>query len=603
MRIAIQNSFPNIPQSAEAEWIRRALVACDRLGHEAIETVTSDDILSVQPDCVLLTHEFSPKLTAFPTLALMWSPHAFYAEDPVRRRTILSHDAHLCGSEQIVQWIDDYLTGCGKRPVIADHLMLPSTPDQGPAGPLPDRLSIMYAGLHWDGTRHGAVFRALQGRVPLRLYGPPHIWQSHRDEYAGTLPFDGTSVLGALREAGVALCLHKAAHRAANCPSMRLFEAAAAGALIICDDFEFPRQWFRDSVLYVDADLPAPLVADQVAAHMDWARRNPASASKLAARSNALFRHNLTLETMLRPLPAVVDRTRIARGMVSVRALEGKPSPTVEYVIRIGSRSATTLARTLGSLVAQSYPAIAVTLVQFHPVEGLTDLIAKVEDRFRWINHIVVPNNGNRGTSWWAGLNASSAEYVAFLDDDDTLLPNHVESIMTVFDRKPDVGFVYTGLIRIQDEPGHYFSLPNFNGPRNEVIEERRELFACSVEEFDDFSPLRNVIGHNAWICRRSLITEDVLRDPRIEYAEDVLFVVLMAGLTPFAFTGMATAEWHWRSTTKDNWSLSYPAQQVEEFLARWQERTQAVRLPVRNRIAPPSGVHVAADWAARDAT
>ena len=52
---------------------------------------------------------------------------------------------------------------------------------------------------------------------------------------------------------------------------MRLFEAAAAGALIISDDFEFPREWFRDSVLYVDAELPAPMVVEQIVSHVEWA--------------------------------------------------------------------------------------------------------------------------------------------------------------------------------------------------------------------------------------------------------------------------------------------------------------------------------------------
>ena len=148
--------------------------------------------------------------------------------------------------------------------------MLPSTPDLGPADHLPRQLAIMYAGVHWDGSRHGAVFRGLDGRVPLKLYGPPEPWAGRGGAYRGTLPFDGISVITAIREAGIALCLHKAAHRDANCPTMRLFEAAAAGALIITDDFEFPREWFRDSVLYVDAELPARDArrADRVARRM-----------------------------------------------------------------------------------------------------------------------------------------------------------------------------------------------------------------------------------------------------------------------------------------------------------------------------------------------
>jgi phosphoglycerol transferase len=97
--------------------------------------------------------------------------------------------------------------------------MLPSTPDVGPAGHLPPQLAIMYAGVHWDGSRHGEIFRGLDGRAPLRLYGPPQAWADRGASYRGTLPFDGVSVIGAIRDAGIALCLHKAAHREANCPA------------------------------------------------------------------------------------------------------------------------------------------------------------------------------------------------------------------------------------------------------------------------------------------------------------------------------------------------------------------------------------------------
>ena len=152
---------------------------------------------------------------------------------------------------------------------------------------------------------------------------------------------------------------------------MRLFEAAAAGALIITDDFEFPREWFRDSVLYIDAELPAPMVIEQIVSYVEWANRNPEPANRLAHRSNELFRRCLTLESMLRPLPEFVDLVRDCRCMVVVHESKEKSQPTVEYIVRIGSRPATTLARALDSLAAQTYQAVAVILVQFHPIAGL----------------------------------------------------------------------------------------------------------------------------------------------------------------------------------------------------------------------------------------
>ena len=292
---------------------------------------------------------------------------------------------------------------------------------------------------------------------------------------------------------------------------MRLFEAAAAGALIITDDFEFPRQWFRDSALYVDAELPVPMVIEQIVSHIEWASRNREAANRLAKRSNDLFRQSLTLESMLKPLPGFVERVRGCRGMVTVQGSAEQPQPTVEYIIRLGSRPATTLARALDSLAAQTYRAIAVILVQFHPIDGLDAVIDQYRSRFVWVRHIVVSNNGNRSTSWWAGLNAISAHFFGMLDDDDTLFPNHVASLIYHMERNPGCGFVHSGLIKVEEEPGHYFVAPEFDGPEGKVIEERCELFCIEEEDFVDLQPTRNVIGHNTWLCRTSLLDKEVL--------------------------------------------------------------------------------------------
>jgi hypothetical protein len=175
------------------------------------------------------------------------------------------------------------------------------------------------------------------------------------------------------------------------------------------------------------------------------------------------------------------------------------------------------------------------------------------------------------------------------LDDDDTLHPNHVTSLMDRFERGPGYGFVYSGLIKVEDEPGHYVVAPQFDGPARELIEERREIFCLEEEEFGDLLPTHNVIGNNTWICRTSLLDREVLTDPQIQVGEDVYFMALMAGRTKFGFTAMATAVWHWRSTTRDNWTLSHPQADFPNTLARWQNRLQSVRLPSHNKVPPPA--------------
>lgn len=588
MKIAIQNSWPNIPECAEAEWIPRCIAACKNLGFDAKEVVTSDDIINFDPDCVLLTHEFSAKLTHYPTLGILWSPTSYYSDDPYRRQAILSHDGYLCGSPQIAQWLDDFCFGNRKKPLIYDHIFLPSSHDCGITPGLPQSLSIFYAGIHWDGSRHGGLFNALMAlNIPLKIYGNPQAWKWYESHYCGQLKFDGSSVISAIRDAGIALCLHTADHRESNCPSMRLFEAAAAGALIITDNTEFTRQIFGDSVLYVDLDLPSVLIVKQVVDHYFWASTNHNAADRLATKSNELFLKWLSLERMLAPLPEFVKKVSAERSMNSaVLGPPPDPYPVVEYFMRIGLRDTTFLARALDSLVSQTYSNIAISLVQFHPVDGLDELLLSYRERFKWINVFVVPNDGNRSTSWWSALGLLTAEYVGCLDDDDTLFLNHVASIMDVFKKDPTHGLVHSGLIRVQDEDGYYFSPPNFNGPGKRLICERRELHILREQLPATVSPLKqNSIGQNAWICKRSLLCEDLLLNPRLEYAEDVFFTTLMAGKCKFGFTGMPTAVWHWRSASKDNWTLSQKQDQFDGHLTRWEERANYVRLPGSNKL------------------
>ena len=133
----------------------------------------------------------------------------------------------------------------------------------GPAGPLPPDPAIMYAGspLGWFTSRRG--LSRSRGPGPVELYGPPDLGPAMT--LSRPFALDGVSVIcSAPARWRIALCLHEDAHRQANCPTMRLFEAAAAGALIITDDFEFPRYWFRNSVLHVDAELPAEMLVQQI---------------------------------------------------------------------------------------------------------------------------------------------------------------------------------------------------------------------------------------------------------------------------------------------------------------------------------------------------
>lgn len=557
MKLAIMNSWPNVPLCAEKEFILRSLISLQELGWEAAEVVTSDDIERFSPECVLVTHEFSPKLTAVPTLGLMWSPLAFFYNDPVRIRSLLSYDGFLAGSKGIASYLKDLLYSTGKNAPISDFPFLPTCYRTEISGRLPDRRTLFYAGVGWDGQRHGSLFQALQGNVDMAFYGPPATWKQAGSQYRGQIAMDGRSVVEKIRESGVALCIHKTEHRIEGVPSMRLFEAAAAGAVILTDRLTFTTEKFGDTVLYLDFDQSPEAIANQVKEHMAWIERNPRQAEEKALAAHAIFNRDFCLEEQFQRLPAFLKKVRDAGRFDAPAAIAdvapaGEAHPQVEYIVRVGSRPVTTIDRCLDSLAKQTYKNLGVILVQFKSIEGFDELVDRYRKVFSSVKVVSAPP-GVRSAAYWAGLNAVTAPYFGNCDDDDVLAPNHVATVLETLWKQPGVAFAYSGAIQVEEEPGHYTKLPNFNGATANEIPENRSLRFFDPFDVDRLMKIDNYINSNSWIARRELLDARLLQDPGMHCGEDFFLLLGFLTKTDFAFTWRPTAQWNWRSTSQDN--------------------------------------------------
>ncbi len=550
MRVCILNSWPNLTISAEREFIARVKLACGRLGWPVFEAITSDEIKAIAPDVVLVTHEFSPKLTQYPTIGLIWSPVAFFSPDPNRIRNILSYDGYLVASDGLRTYLTDLLREHGKDAPISQFDFLPSALSTQPPYDTPDQIrlrKLFYAGVHWDGQRHGDLFAALRGRIPMRIHGDPRRWAAAGDDFGGALPFDGESVVGAIRDCGIALALHGSAHRAENIPSMRIFEATAAGAVVISDRLEFAVKEFGDSFLYVDADQSADVVSQQIIEHVSWINRNSALAQRMAMRSHAIFNERFALETMLGRLPELLNETRQSMG------LNSSSQETVDIIIRVGSRPLPMVERAVASVAAQTHRNISLIVVAFRKLDGLEALLDRYNDRFSSIRVVSAPDNGIRSTPLWMGLAAASSDFVGNLDDDDVIHPNHIASLLGAFRKKGGHAPVaYSGVVQVQEDDGHWFDQDNFRGDLNKIIEERRQL--RFLERFDRKRLwFDNYIQSNGWLARRTAFSPKILNDPELVVAEDVCLYCTLALQGPFVNSWSPTAEWNWRSTAKDN--------------------------------------------------
>src|SRR6056297_127154 len=562
MNIAVIDPFPNWPFTLEKKFLRQINIAGHCLGWQVTTVVTSDDIIAVAPDCVLTTHEFCPKLTGVPTFGLLWSPPVFFEHCKERRRNVLSLDGYLPGGPCVDKWLRKICNDMGKSALLGPYFW-PSChrtefkPFKG------GRRQLFYAGASWDGKRfgkrHEGLFEALEKKISLCVYGPASSWHHLGKAYCGEIPLDGTSLLARANDAGVALCLHKKQHREANLPSMRLFESAAAGCVLVVDDMPFTREVFGDAVLYVDASAGTGSVADQIAGHMAWIEAHPQSAGDMAEASHQVFVKKLCLERLLEPLPGFLNKVRQAQGYVasaeiSSRGVDlGKDDeyPVIEVLMRIGSRPVEMVERSVKSISDQSYPEIAVTFIAFAEVSGLDSLIAAYEERFKWMR-VIRPQQATtcRSTMLWKGLNAVEAPLFCNLDDDDCWHQNHLMHLYACLWENQHCSLAFSGCIAHKEDPPPFYWQSNFSAPKNQpakVIPETRKIDLFEKADHARLWGNDNMILSCSWLARQRVLDKRVLQDPGLYYLEDVCFNRVLSAKTDFVFTGLATAVWHLR--------------------------------------------------------
>ncbi|VTU00909.1 Glycosyl transferase family protein OS=Sulfuricella denitrificans skB26 GN=SCD_n02395 PE=4 SV=1: Glycos_transf_2 [Gemmataceae bacterium] len=557
MRVAVHDCFPN-HETAEKELVHRFLQAFRNLGWEAARAGTSDDVVRFRPDCVLATHYTTPKATEFPTVGMMTNPPEYFDLFPGSLANVLSYDAYLPGSPAVARNIEDLHHSTGKRPLIDDayfYLSSPRTafPERPPAG-----RRLFYVGTRWDaGKRHGDLFRRLAAAVPLDIYGPEDRWRDLARCYRGRVPYDGVSMIDRIREAGIALAIHSPEHLRHGIPTMRVFESLAAGAVVITDAAEFGREHFGDSVLYVDTKGGRDVV-DQIAAHVTWVRDNPAAAERKARTAHGIFVERFCLERLFARLPQLVERIKEHSGYTRPKAVSapGAPDPQpplVEYVVRAGTRPARFARRALDALKNQSHPNIGVVLVWLGGEPDLDTLTREYRDAFLSLKVVRAEASGVRSEALWAGLGELTAPFFGVLDDDDYLHPNHVATLLPLLTGPGAARLARSGGIRVQEDPGHYEDQSYFHGPLGDFCPENRALaYWAPVSNAQLLDGNRYVLSHS-WVADRGLLAREPLRDPHLPVLEDVYLYSELSARAPCAFSWRATAEWNWRSETKDN--------------------------------------------------
>jgi hypothetical protein len=228
------------------------------------------------------------------------------------------------------------------------------------------------------------------------------------------------------------------------------------------------------------------------------------------------------------------------------------------------------LTEALAAAGAQTYPGLEVVVVDatggHHP---------PVPDRVGLHDVVFVAGSlpRTRPVAANAGLDAASGDYLGFLDDDDTLLPGHVEGLAAALDADPRCGLAYCVAREIRQ-----------GGVVLRVGHAR--LSPLTMIESCHFPPC-------AALFRRS-IRERCRFDESLEAAEDWDFWIQVALAAPFRFVaqetavyradrgrsvmtgGAAAASERWRDVVRAKWSAERDAllhrveRKFDEALDRW---------------------------------
>lgn len=524
MKVAIQNPFTG-QLVAETELSRRIHLAATNLGWDAIEAHTASEINAFQPDFVIALHNNSPKLTQHPTYGCMWNPPSFFEGTDPFVRHVLTYDGYLTSSPVLDRWLHHLLYPTPKPVITAPfYTSCPATPYQPPQLEQP---RLMYIGSNWDGARFQELFEGLDAQPYLEVYGRPEGWQHLQQSYRGSLPYNGNSVLDALRRAGVGLCLHRTEHREAALPSMRIFEIVAAGAIGICSEHPFIRQAFGDAVLYINPEAPISEQIQQISEHLAWIQTNPQTALALSKQAHQIFLNHYSLEHLLEAIVPYHQQILQQKGFTTSVVSSQTRFPSVQCILPITADSLNDLPALLSQIAQQTYPNLGVILTKPAdlPLENFPN-----PSKFP-IAVIHYPTDRPSSTSLWAGLTAIDADYFALLDPAGKIYPNHIHSLVSLLENHPEAGVAYAGSLRTfaESKSAHHPDLA--------------ELAHFDPLYLDRTLQLNPPFPPHGFLARRSILDSTLLQDPQLNAHEWLCLMLHLLQRTPFRFSYAVTCE------------------------------------------------------------
>lgn len=520
MKIAFQDRIEwDKSPHAERELGMRMRDVCISLGVDALYSSNKDQIERFAPDIVFPLHHYIPKLFDAYTIGCMWNPPDFfdysYNTEVFGFENMKSYDAFAIASPVIENYLN---TMCFRSPVKRDKYVIYPSTGRRSYEPVETFRKIAYVGSNWQGNRHRDLFMNCN---KINVYGPRKSWEYLKDgvsKYCGELPFGNGAVDQTYRKNGIGLCFHSEQHLKDSVPNMRIFEMAAAGALVFADKLEFIEQNFGDSVIYIDTSKSDQEIIEQIDDNYYWVLSHEEKAREMAHRANEIFNEKFCLEKLFED---IFEKYSINKKNILPRGT----NPSVEIIVRTDGKRET-ITKSISSIVDQSYKNISLTFAYWgeNKLDFSKLLKRNIPVNFKY-RILDIKDRHDRSYNLYYSIRNSFSDYIGFCDDDDLLFNNHVERLVEILEKNKKYDIAYSGAIM------------------KETIGKSVKRELAYYHDFHNFETT-SYITSNSYLLRRKSLPDNVMtyEIPNLNATEDrILLECLYSSGCKFIFSDSVT--------------------------------------------------------------
>lgn len=504
----------------------------------------NDNILSYQPDCVIVTSPQDAKLTPFPTYGLINSARDEYLELPRYLRNILTYDGYFTVSPRLKQMLEDVMFGARKLGSSIEWLDFYPATTEFKARVNHDKRRIIIIEKDFANSKFKtAIYGLLSHFEQMKVV----TFSAHNsDKFADRfiIPKQGSEFTSILENHDIAICLESGNQQEQTITPM-VIKSVASSLITIAHHTDILQEYFDDSLYYIPQDTLVDKLPNLIKSYLDEIEKTDTNVIlEKTKKAHQIFLDKFAFDNLIPKFMQFHAKTLIEKGYQPNPDPEQENSlPSVTYIMRTGGKHRPFLIRALDCLVAQKYPDLRVIFVTHVKVPYLDEIINSYKTiKFKVIESI----KSRRSEAIRDGMAAVETELFGLFDDDDELFPNHVRSLVKTYkyhtnlDWRGKVGMVYSGSLHVDDtEPVfervefHDAKLINKNEKR--AIEHFKFYSSVLMSRHEWFMP-------NGWLARADLIDQELLVDPALDTCEDLYFELQIAQRAHFAFSVEVTA-------------------------------------------------------------